>query len=279
MIPKKIYQSWKTKNLPPEMVKNVEKLKSMNPDYAYELWDDADCKKFLLEYFGENYVNAFDVLKPGAFKCDFWRYAILYVYGGVYLDIDMVPLTPLNDFIKDSDEFITIVDLKNIFNNNSSCGIYQAFIATVPKHPIMSYSLQLSFANIVNRKYGIKEGLNITGPVVVGIAVNLYFKNKNTYQKIVSGSYDNGGLKLFSFKKPYIYDLDNKPIFNIKFEGYDGGENNYRKMSDYYYDDPHYSKKRWVLYLFRIIVIFLLFSIICGAIFFRKFRNCKKTCK
>ena len=275
MIPKKIFQSWKTKNLPPKMGENVEKLKSMNPEYEYELWDDTDCKNFLLEHFGENYANAFDVLKPGAFKCDFWRYAILYVYGGVYLDIDMVPLTPLRDFIKDSDEFVSIVDLKKTYK----CAIYQAFIATVPQHPIMSYSLQLSFANIVNRKYGIRETLNITGPVVVGIALNMFFKNKDTHQEIFSGSYDNGKIKLFDFKKPYIYDLDNKQIFNIKLEGYNAGKGDYRKTSDYYYDDPHSGKKRVVFNLFITLIIFLLIAVIFSVIFFNRFRNCEKTCK
>jgi mannosyltransferase OCH1-like enzyme len=275
MIPKKIYQSWKTKNLPPKMEENVEKLKSMNPEYDYQLWDDSDCKIFLLEHFGENYANAFEVLKPGAFKCDFWRYAILYVYGGVYLDVDMVPLIPLREIIKDTDEFISIVDLKETYK----CSIYQAFIATVPHHPIMSYSLQLSFANIVNRKYGIDETLNITGPVVVGIALNLYFKNKYTHQEIFSGSYDNDKVKLFDFKKPYIYDLHDKQVFNIKFDGYNAGNNDYRKMADYYYDDPHRGKKRYIYMLFITLIIFLFVALIFSVILLKKLRNCKKTCR
>ena len=91
VIPKKIYQSWKTKNIPENVQKIVEKTKQMNPEYEYELWDDTDCYNFLLTHFGQNYANAFDVLIPGAFKCDFWRYAVLYVNGGIYMDLDMTP--------------------------------------------------------------------------------------------------------------------------------------------------------------------------------------------
>jgi mannosyltransferase OCH1-like enzyme len=28
----------------------------------------------------------------GVMRADFWRYAILYIYGGIYLDIDTQPL-------------------------------------------------------------------------------------------------------------------------------------------------------------------------------------------
>ena len=72
LIPKKIYQSWKTKNIPDFLEKNVNIIISLNPEYEYLLYDDEHCRNFLLENFGINYANAFDVLIPGAFKCDFW---------------------------------------------------------------------------------------------------------------------------------------------------------------------------------------------------------------
>ncbi len=31
-------------------------------------------------------------------KADFWRYAVMYFYGGVYMDIDAMPLKALRDF-------------------------------------------------------------------------------------------------------------------------------------------------------------------------------------
>src|SRR3990167_6037901 len=115
LIPKKIYQSWKTKNLPENMAQIVQKTREMNPEYEYELWDDDDCRAFLMKNFGQNYVNAFDILIPGAFKCDFWRYAVLFVNGGVYMDIDMVPQVPFREIIRPSDEFISVVDRKDPF--------------------------------------------------------------------------------------------------------------------------------------------------------------------
>ena len=29
---------------------------------------------------------------PGAYKADLWRYCILYIYGGIYIDIKLEPI-------------------------------------------------------------------------------------------------------------------------------------------------------------------------------------------
>ena len=163
LIPKKIFQSWKSKDLNDTMKKVVQKIKDMNPDYEYHFFDDNDCRKYLLDNYGENYANAFDVLKPGAFKCDFWRYAVLYKEGGVYLDLDMTPEVPFDDFISPSDRFVSVVDRKIV--GLFPCAIYQAFIAAEPGHPILKYALDICFVNIATRRFDLFETLSVTGPV------------------------------------------------------------------------------------------------------------------
>ena len=88
MIPKIIFQSWKTLELDACLSENSQYIQNLNPEYEYKLYDNKMCRNFLLEHFGKNYVNAFDVLKAGALKCDLWRYAVLYIHGGIYIDMD-----------------------------------------------------------------------------------------------------------------------------------------------------------------------------------------------
>ena len=45
------------------------------------------CREFIKNNFDLDILNAYDILKPGAFKADLWRCCILYIYGGIYLDI------------------------------------------------------------------------------------------------------------------------------------------------------------------------------------------------
>jgi mannosyltransferase OCH1-like enzyme len=86
-IPLHIYQTWHTKKLPPKMHECVEKLKMDNPEFEHHLYDIEECHNFIKNNFDKRVLNAFNKLKPSAFKADLWRYCILYKKGGVYLDI------------------------------------------------------------------------------------------------------------------------------------------------------------------------------------------------
>lgn len=56
MIPKTVYQTWKTKNLHPIIGNIINNMKVMNKDYIFELFDDNDmdtwvknnCKSYMM---------------------------------------------------------------------------------------------------------------------------------------------------------------------------------------------------------------------------------------
>lgn len=265
MIPKRICQTWKTRNLDPKMLALVTELRKNNPEYDYVLFDDDDCKAFLYEHFGQNYVNAFEVLIPGAFKADLFRYCYLYVYGGVYIDIDMTPLVPLSQIVSPDDTFVSVVD-RTVYN---VIGIYQAFIASVPKHPILRFSLEIAFANIASRRSGLLETLSITGPGAMGVAVNLYWEKKNTNEKIRPGIY--GDVKLYKNTGQYTYDLEGKKIFNNKYDGYSG--ENYA-LKQCYKDDPRQSIRHKILIAVMCVLLLLVIAAVGCYFFRRKWKQC-----
>jgi mannosyltransferase OCH1-like enzyme len=78
MIPKKIFQTWYTKELPNEVNISIEKMKSMNKSYQYFIFDDQDMFHYIKSNFDSDVLKAFDSLTIGAAKADFWRYLILY---------------------------------------------------------------------------------------------------------------------------------------------------------------------------------------------------------
>lgn len=80
----------------------------LNPDYTVNIYDDNECKEFLLSNYGEKHVKIFDYIPNGSIKADFWRVCILYKLGGVYADVDIVPKTPIKDFWDEDIDFLSV---------------------------------------------------------------------------------------------------------------------------------------------------------------------------
>ncbi len=156
-IPKIIFQTWKTKDLPVDMKETVDSIKRLNPNYNYHLFDDNECRHFIQTTFDKNVLDAYDALIPGAFKADLWRYCILYRYGGIYLDIKY---KPVDNFSFDSLLF------KEHLVMDVDDGIYNAFMMVRPKNPIILKFIHKSVTNIKNRYYG-DHPLDITGPKMI----------------------------------------------------------------------------------------------------------------
>ena len=46
MIPKKVYQTFYTKNLPDNVLKTIDNMKNNNPNYQFYLFDDLEIETF-----------------------------------------------------------------------------------------------------------------------------------------------------------------------------------------------------------------------------------------
>ena len=158
VIPKNIFQTWFTKELPPKMKETVENLKTKHPDFNYEFFDDSDCRQFIEENFENDVLSAFDKLIPGAYKADLWRYCVLYIRGGIYLDIkfNTTDEFTLNDFL-DKEYFVR--DLPTFGRR----GIYNAFMVCKKGNPILMNAIKRIVENVKNQFYG-NNPLEVTGP-------------------------------------------------------------------------------------------------------------------
>lgn len=178
-IPKKLFQTWHSKNMPPKMIENVKKNQTNNPELEYFLYDDNDCYDFIKNHFNDDVANAYNKIIPGGYKADLWRYCVMYIHGGVYLDIkyQCVDGFKLID-IMDKERFV--FERPNFWKPNCY-GIYNAFIIAKPNNPIFLECIKHIVKNTQNNYYGYNE-LYPTGPGLLG---ELYFVNiKNNYRKI-----------------------------------------------------------------------------------------------
>lgn len=85
--------SWgdlKNAGLPPKMYDCVRDnliFNRVGEDCIHYLFNDRDCREFIMREYPPDVLTAYDRLIPTAFKADLWRYCVLYKYGGVYLDV------------------------------------------------------------------------------------------------------------------------------------------------------------------------------------------------
>nr|AEX62747.1 uncharacterized glycosyl transferase [Moumouvirus Monve] len=92
MIPNILHQIWIQgyDKIPDDLKKYFINCQKVNNNFEHILWDDDKIRKLLIDKFDPEYLETYDYFKVPAQKADFARYAILYTYGGIYLDMDMV---------------------------------------------------------------------------------------------------------------------------------------------------------------------------------------------
>jgi len=186
IIPLKIYQTWVTKDLPPYMKKCVDKLKNDNPEFEHFLYDDEMCREYIGSNFTSDVLYAYDALVPGAYKADLWRYCILYINGGIYMDIK---LQCINDFklIYLTDKEYFIQDNPEYFQNG--VGIFNALLCVLPKNELLFVAINEIVNNVRFSYYGYNH-LCPTGPGLLGLLYDrsysktINFELFNKYQVI-----------------------------------------------------------------------------------------------
>ena len=75
----------------------LNRWRELNPDYEVDFSLDVNCIKFLDTEFNRMLSRLFLHIPRGMYKADLWRLCKLYVNGGVYADIDLVPFRSLSE--------------------------------------------------------------------------------------------------------------------------------------------------------------------------------------
>ena len=211
-IPTNIFQTWHTKTLPSGMQMAVNNLRASGPRFNYELFDDNECREFIKNNFNESVLNAYDNLKPGAYKADLWRYCILYIKGGIYIDIKYLPV---NGF-----KLVNLIEKEHFCLDADNNGIYNAIMVCKQGNSILKKAIYQIVENVRTKYYG-QKCLDPTGPGLLSV----YFTKKEK---------DNMDLKHeFKISLDYRYILYNKYYIFQSYPNYIN-EHNVFKNKDHY---------------------------------------------
>lgn len=140
-IPKIIMQTWKTHEVPDHWKSSPESIKSLMPDWNHILMSDEDNRKLIEENFPD-FLEYYDNFPYSIQRADAIRYAFLYLYGGVYMDLDLALNQRLDSFFT-SDAELYIVKSGNIgsyitnsfFAAKPGCRVFLDMIEHMKKPP------------------------------------------------------------------------------------------------------------------------------------------------
>lgn len=209
LIPNNLYQCYSNKASIPHKVYKNKALYAKQ--YSYEVWDYEQCSNYLRYHWGNQFYHIFNNLSVPAHKADFWRYCILYDRGGIYMDIKMELIEPLQKTVSrlKSADFATILSIVD-----KTC--MQGFIAVKQKHPILKACIH--FIKTHYKKINDGDYLSITRNMYTNICRHINVStlhpglNKNVYLfKEVCTSNKNDcydGLDRYQF---CCYTLDGEP--------------------------------------------------------------------
>jgi hypothetical protein len=73
--------------LPPAIAENIASARAHHPAFRPRLWSGSALRETIAENFPPEVGEAFERLRPYAFKADLAKYCLLYLHGGLYVDL------------------------------------------------------------------------------------------------------------------------------------------------------------------------------------------------
>ena len=122
LIPRIVHQTW-MEELDAERYPNMSRMAESfrKAAWEYRFWSDDDAVAFLQTHFPPPVLEAYQALKPGAFKADLFRYCVLLILGGVYADVDIQLESVLDLSVPPDVGFMVPVDEVRFMNCHGNC--------------------------------------------------------------------------------------------------------------------------------------------------------------
>lgn len=229
-IPKLVFYTFESNNLTNEVKNIIEHNKKISSNYKFNFYEKKDRELFILNNFDLETYNAYKCINPnlGVCQADFWRHCVLYVFGGVYLDIKTKMLLNLDNIIQRKDQFILDFP-KDIYEKPS---YDQGVLMCVPKHPYNYFMIKRMVEEIKLRRFPkisnksmatpIKQIiLRFSGPIKLGEIISEFCqRNKPIHRCINIKSffyYDyNAIMNLYLHNKMLHYSSEEQSLYNDK---------------------------------------------------------------
>lgn len=207
--------------------KAANEWKQLNPEYIIELYDDDRCLEFLLKYYGQKYCDIFHYIKDGPIKSDFFRVCLIYVYGGIYVDADILPMVPLNTYVDDDVDFMTCISFNYKKTDQPKIKLcYNPHFIVSKKYSTELYEIIKTYENMFDNRVEYKMWdwsicylfLKIDNFDIDPLSQNIFFKNNKKYKFIIEQIVEKNNRYTFANLMEYKERLLKKELSNTYVE-------------------------------------------------------------
>lgn len=177
-IPLVIHQSHKSRRVPQRMADNIQHTIDQNPEFEHRYYDDEAVLDYIETHGDKRFNKAFHKLAKlylsscKAFQSDLFRYLLLEREGGVWLDADVKPLSPLLEFIFPDDQYVTVF-FNTLSKKPLNPEVAQNRIITTAAHPFVSVCLDNAVEQVLkmSRMPRSRDIFETTGPPALRRAI------------------------------------------------------------------------------------------------------------
>jgi len=210
--------------LPDYTLECIESIKKVYSKSNIKFLSGDDIENIIKNNFSQEIFIAYQKFIPYAYKCDIARLCVLYLYGGMYIDLDTKFLNKI-PFLNQVD-FFAFRDI--ITMSRRSWSVSNSIIYAKKGCPILTNALDKIVKNCNNNYYGISP-ICPSGPIVLGKSICSFEDTQNK----VSTEGELLPLTPSHDKRNLAYVLDDGTIVALR-KPYRGGEMFINKTNNYY---------------------------------------------
>ncbi|KAK3392710.1 nucleotide-diphospho-sugar transferase [Podospora didyma] len=198
-VPRLIHQSWMSTELPARFQRWSDSCRGMHPEWEWVLWTDEDNANLVKTYFPW-LEETYRALPSEIYRVDLSRSLYMYAFGGLYADLDMECLHPVESILdaygmaqspQTSSENAPVAFFGRMGLHNSLwASIPNAWMLSTPGHPFFLLPIQWTQWRSVFTHDAFKwapyfgTAESVTGPIALRNAILEYGKS---YGPEVSG--------------------------------------------------------------------------------------------
>lgn len=169
LIPERLHQTWKRKELLPEYQANQDTWRKHNPSLQVHFYDDEDIAVFVRQHYPQ-YWQLYQARTRPVERADMLRYMAVHHHGGFYADMD----TSCHKSLAPLRRHQCVVGIE-FFDDDGEAQYLQWFFGAVAGHPLMLAVLDEVQRRHESGKWDHEhpdvQTLEVTGPRAFTVAV------------------------------------------------------------------------------------------------------------